>query len=59
MDKLASAVDFAMKSPEVVNKLRPMGIEPVGGTRQSFNEFVNAERARLGTIVKSSGMKEN
>jgi hypothetical protein len=36
-----------------------MGIEPVGGTRQSFNEFVNAERARLGAIVKSSGMKEN
>lgn len=59
MDKLASAVDYAMKSPEVVNKLRPMGIEPVGGTRQSFNEFVSAERARLGAIVKSSGMKEN
>lgn len=59
MDKLASAVNFAMKSPEVSNKLKPMGIEPIGGTRQSFNEFVNAERARLATIIKVSGMKEN
>ena len=59
MDKLAAAVDAAMKSPEVINKLKPMGIEPMGGTRQSFNEFVNAERSRLGAIVKASGMKEN
>lgn len=59
MDKLAAAVDAAMKSPEVTNKLKPMGIEPIGGTRQSFNEFVNAERSRLGAIVKASGMKEN
>ena len=59
IDKLASAVDAAMKSPEVANKLKPMGIEPVGGTRQSFNEFVNAERGRLAAIVKISGMKEN
>jgi tripartite-type tricarboxylate transporter receptor subunit TctC len=59
MDKLASAVNAAMKSPEVNNKLKPMGIEPIGGTRQSFNEFVNAERGRLATIVKVSGMREN
>jgi hypothetical protein len=36
-----------------------MGIEPIGGTRASFNEFVNAERARLGAIVKASNMKED
>lgn len=59
MDKLAAAVDAAMKSTEVINKLKPNGIEPVGGTRQAFNEFVNAERARLGAIVKAAGMKEN
>lgn len=48
-----------MKSPKVINKLKPNGIEPVGGTHQAFNEFVNAERARLGAIVKAAGMKEN
>jgi tripartite-type tricarboxylate transporter receptor subunit TctC len=45
--------------PAIVNRLKPMGIEPVGGTRASFNEFVAAERARLGSVVRASGMKED
>ncbi len=58
MDKLAAAVDVAMKSPQVSDRLKAQGIEPVGGTRTSFNEFVDAERARLGSIVKASNMKD-
>ncbi|SHH70102.1 tripartite tricarboxylate transporter substrate binding protein [Pollutimonas bauzanensis] len=58
LDKMAAAVDAAMKSPEVVDRLTPLGIEPVGGTRAEFIEFVNAERARLGEVVKAAGMKE-
>lgn len=59
MDKLAAAVDAGLKMPAIVNRLKPMGIEPVGGTRASFNEFVAAERARLGSVVRASGMKED
>jgi tripartite-type tricarboxylate transporter receptor subunit TctC len=59
MDKLAAAVDAAMKNPAITDRLKNMGIEPVGGTRASFNEFVNAERAKLGGIVRASGMKED
>ena len=59
MDKLASAVDVAMKSPQVTDRLKSLGIEPVGGTRSSFNDFVDAERARLGSIVKAAQMKED
>ena len=59
MDKLAAAVDATMKSPATIAPLRALGIEPVGGTRASFNEFVNAERARLGRVVKAAGMKED
>jgi tripartite-type tricarboxylate transporter receptor subunit TctC len=58
LDKLAAAVDAAMKSPEVVDRLTPLGIEPVGGTRADFIEFVDAERARLGAVVKAAGMQE-
>jgi hypothetical protein len=36
-----------------------MGIEPIGGTRAAFNEFVDAERARLSGVVKASGMKDD
>jgi tripartite-type tricarboxylate transporter receptor subunit TctC len=59
MDKMAVAIDSAMKNPTVTDKLKTMGIEPVGGTRAAFNEFVNAERARLAAIVKAAGMTDD
>jgi tripartite-type tricarboxylate transporter receptor subunit TctC len=59
MDKLAAAVDAGMKSAAIQNRLKPMGIEPIGGTRAAFNEFVDAERARLSGVVKASGMKDD
>jgi tripartite-type tricarboxylate transporter receptor subunit TctC len=57
LDKLAAAVDRAMKDPATVARLKDVGIEPVGGTRASFTKFVDEERARLGAVVKSTGMK--
>ena len=58
MDKLAAAVDAAMQSPEVADRLKSLGIEPVGGTRVEFVAFVDKERARLGEVVKAAGMTE-
>ncbi len=58
LDRFAAAVDTAMRDPETVRKLKGLGIEPVGGTRAEFEKFVDAERRRLGEIVKASGMKE-
>jgi tripartite-type tricarboxylate transporter receptor subunit TctC len=59
MDKMAAAVDAAMKTPDIANRLKASGIEPMGGTRASFVQFVSEERARLATVVKASGMKED
>jgi len=57
-DKMAAAVDKAMKDPAVVAKLRGLGIEPIGGTRASFIKFCEEEGARLGKVVKATGMKD-
>lgn len=57
-DKVAAAVDKAMKDPATIERLRGMGIEPIGGTRASFVKFVDEERARLGRVVKATGMKD-
>lgn len=59
LDRFAAAVDTAMREPETVKKLKALGIEPVGGTRVEFEKFVDAERNRLGEIVKAAGMKED
>ncbi|MDM0057368.1 Bug family tripartite tricarboxylate transporter substrate binding protein [Variovorax fucosicus] len=58
MDKMAAAIDAAMKTPAIADRLKGMGIEPIGGTRASFNKFVDEERARLGAVVKATGMKD-
>ena len=47
-----------MKDPAVVEKLRGLGIEPIGGTRASFIKFTEEERQRLGKVVKATGMKD-
>lgn len=59
MDRIAAAVDQAMKEPATVQKLKGLGIEPVGGTRAEFVRFVDAERKRLGEIVKAARMQED
>ena len=59
MDKVAAAVDAAMKTPTIANRLTAVGIEPMGGTRAAFVQFVAEEKARLALIVKASSMKED
>ncbi|MFE8645358.1 tripartite tricarboxylate transporter substrate binding protein [Sphingomonas sp. NCPPB 2930] len=58
LDKLASAIDAAMKDAATASHLKDIGIEPIGGTRASFAKFVADERARLGAVVKATGMKD-
>ena len=57
MDKMAAAVDGAMKDHAAAERLRAMGIEPIGGSRASFAKFIDEERARLAAVVKATGMK--
>ena len=58
LEKMSAAIDAAMKTPAIAEKLKGLGIEPIGGTRASFVQFVDAERARLGAVVKATGMKD-
>jgi tripartite-type tricarboxylate transporter receptor subunit TctC len=59
LDKMNRAIDAAIKTPELRNKLIPQGVEPAGGTREEFTRFIAAEKARLGPIAKAADMKED
>lgn len=59
LDKVAAAIDKAMKDPANVEKFKVFGIQLIGGTRASFAKFCDEERARLGAVVKATGMKED
>ncbi len=58
LDRMAAAIDAAMKGEATQQRLKPMGIEPIGGTRAAFARFIDEERARLGSVVKATGMKD-
>jgi tripartite-type tricarboxylate transporter receptor subunit TctC len=59
LDKLNAAVNQALKSSELRARLIPMAIDPMGGSREEFRQFLASEKARLGAVVKASGMKED
>lgn len=59
LDKMNRAIDAAVKTTELRARLIPQGIDPIGGSRADFNKFLDAEKARLGPIVKSAAMKED
>ncbi|HWK83086.1 MAG TPA: tripartite tricarboxylate transporter substrate binding protein [Caldimonas sp.] len=59
LDKMAAAIDAAMKDPATVRRLKDLGIEPIGGTRASFEKFIDEERARLAGVVKATGMTQD
>jgi tripartite-type tricarboxylate transporter receptor subunit TctC len=47
----------ALKQKEVLERLSAEGAEPVGNTPQEFAEFMRAETAKWGRVVRISGMK--
>lgn len=59
LERMNAAVNAALKSTELRAKLIPMGIDPVGGSREEFRKFLAAEKARLAPIARSAQMRED
>ena len=58
IDKMNAELQAALKTPEVVEKLSPTGIEPAGGSVADFAAFIASERKRLGDIAVKAKMGE-
>ena len=56
-ERLASAVDAALRDPEIGGRLAEQGAVPGGGTPADFGRFMEAERAKLEPVVRGSGMR--
>ena len=57
LEKMNQAINAALKTAAVQERLAPQGIEPSPGTRASFAKFLADERDRLEPIVKRASMK--
>ncbi|PHY05446.1 MAG: LacI family transcriptional regulator [Alcaligenaceae bacterium] len=46
-----------LQSPDIIAKFQAGGVAAAGGTSQAFAEFVKADYAKWGALVKASGIK--
>jgi tripartite-type tricarboxylate transporter receptor subunit TctC len=57
VDALNQAINKALQSPDVAEKLSKLGMDPATGTPEQFAAIVAADYAKWGPIVKASGFK--
>jgi tripartite-type tricarboxylate transporter receptor subunit TctC len=57
VNELNKAINEALKKPEVVEKLRNIGAQPMPGSPEVFGKFIADERARWIPLARSLGVK--
>ena len=57
VQKLNDALNRAIQSPDVRERLEALAFEPVGGSQAQFAEYVKAEIAKWGKVVRETGAK--
>jgi len=58
IDKLARAVNDAVKTEEVAKALAPQGIDLLGGTPEDFARYIGSEMARWDKVAHAAGLKK-
>jgi tripartite-type tricarboxylate transporter receptor subunit TctC len=57
VNKVSVEVDKILKKPEIIERFKGLGAEPVGGTPEQLGQFITAETRKWSQVVKSSGAK--
>jgi len=57
--RLNEAVNRAIQSPDVRARLDQLAFEPVGGSQREFADYVKAEIAKWGKVVRETGAQAN
>jgi tripartite-type tricarboxylate transporter receptor subunit TctC len=57
VDKISRDVAEVLREPDMKEKLRTLGIDPVGGTPKEYRELIVSDKARFEQVVKIAGAK--
>jgi tripartite-type tricarboxylate transporter receptor subunit TctC len=57
INEMNKAINEALKKPELLDKLRAIGAQPMPGSPEVFGKFIADERARWIPLAKSLGVK--
>ena len=55
--KISAEVMAILRSPDIVERLKAMGVTPIGGTPAEAETFIRAETAKWAAVIKASGAK--
>ena len=55
--RLNAEVDKALKRPETIEKLAIDGSTPMGGSSQAFADYLRAEHAKWGKVIREANIK--
>ena len=58
IDKLAHVANEALKSPDVAEPLRKIGIEPVGGSPEDFVRYIDAEVKKATEVAIAANIRQ-
>jgi tripartite-type tricarboxylate transporter receptor subunit TctC len=58
IDKLAAAANKALKSDDVVAKLRAQGFEPLGGSPEEFTQLIARDGVKWANAAKAAGLQK-
>ena len=57
VNRMSAEVDRILRKPEIVERFRGLGAEPVGGTPEQLGQFIGSETRKWQQVVKDSGAK--
>ena len=57
VDRIARETAIAVRSPEVAERFRALGVQGIGSTPDEFGAFFNAELDRWGRMIREAGIK--
>lgn len=55
--KIAAEVTRIIRTPEMSERLKAMGMQPIGSSPEDAEKFIRAETAKWGAVIKASGAK--
>jgi len=59
VDRVASEMTQSLREPEIVQRLKSGGFEPVAGGPVEFRRFLDAEVAKWTDVIQKSGARED
>jgi tripartite-type tricarboxylate transporter receptor subunit TctC len=57
--KLSSDINKALQAPDLIERMRQMGMEPSGDTPEQFDAMVRSEIDKWAKVLKASGAKKD